>query len=97
MKSNYDIYEFREVKETDECSSYENIGMLYPVLTQFSPIKKRKWGMVWSFLDNSVRMHGMHKVTQYHALLFKAKCACLPLTEERYKRILDKTPMRAWK
>ena len=93
MRSNYDIYEFREITDTDVCSSYDNIGMLYPVLTQFSPLKRRKWGMVWKLFD---RIRG-YKIVQYHALLFKAKCACLPLTEEKYKRILDITPMRAWK
>lgn len=94
VKSYYDIYEFREITEDDTCSSYDNIGMLYPVLTQFSPIKRKKWGMVWGSLD---RIHGKYKVVQYHALLFKAKCACLPLTEEKYKRVLNIAPMRTWK
>ena len=94
MKSYYDIYEYREITDKDVCARYENIGMLYPILTQFSPIKKIKWGMVWDFIESRL---SWHKISKYSSFLHRTNCKCLPLTEEFYKRVLDITPMGAWR
>ena len=94
MRSNYDIYEFREVTDKDACADYSSMGMLAPVLTQFSPTGI-KWGMVWGYFD---RIHGLHKHARYLRLMWRRnERKCLPLTEEFYKRVLDVTPMGTWK
>ena len=94
MRSNYDIYEYREITDKDVCSSYENIGMLAPVLTQFTP-RGRKWGMVWYFTERILKLY---KHSKYLKLMWRRKeSQCLPLIEEFYKRVLDITPMETWK
>ena len=94
MRSNYDMYEYREVTDKDVCTQYEYIGLLYPILTNFSPIKKKKWGMVWSSVG---RRLDWYKISKYNSLLRRTKCSCLPLTEEFYIRVLDIAPMGVWK
>ena len=94
MRSNYDIYEFREVTNKDACADYSSMGMLAPVLTMFSPIFGVKCGAVWGYVD---RIHGFTKTDKYLRLVYRSKNKCLPLTDEYYKRMRDVMPMETWK
>ena len=90
MKSRYDIYEFREVKDTDECASY-NIGLYAPILVKY--FEGEKWCCYWQ----GNRVFEYDEYQQGLLTLRKTKNKCYTATKEYTKRRNDITPLGVWK
>ena len=93
MKSHYDLYEYREITKDDLCWSYDNLGLLAPVLTHFH--RDKKWGMVWQYTK---LIKDIYKHSRFSNLIRRREgIKCISFVEEFYKRVKDVTPMRTWK
>ena len=90
MRSNYDIYEFREVKETDECAGYY-VGFCAPLLVKY--FGGEKWCCYWF-------KSGIFEPEEYKQNLLtlqKTKNKCYTVTKEYTNRRNDITPLGVWK
>ena len=94
MNSMYDLYEFREVKETDECAQYYLLGVLAPLLVKFFVNINQKWCCNWG---NSYKIFGKEKYEENLLFVRRMKNHCFPVTAEYTKRRNDLTPLRTWK